>query len=123
MNRVERMLQELPDDGLPQTGFEIDPNRTAIVITDPQNDFLHPDGVAYGVCGESVEENGTVDNLLKLMQLSKESGLRLFISPHYYYPTDPRLEVRRDARTGDAQHSHVRSQGRAQPRRLRKLRS
>ena len=34
MNRVERMMQELPDDGLPQTGFEIDPGRTALVITD-----------------------------------------------------------------------------------------
>ena len=88
MNRVEKMMQELPDDGLPQTGFEIDLERTAFVVTDPQNDFLHTEGVAYPVCGESIEENGTVDNLLKLMQASKESGLRMFVSPHYYYPTD-----------------------------------
>jgi len=27
-----------------EIGFEIDPERTAVVITDPQNDFLSPDG-------------------------------------------------------------------------------
>ena len=47
---------------LPDPGFVIDKS-TAIVITDPQNDFLSPDGVTWGVVGESVTKNGTVDNL------------------------------------------------------------
>lgn len=88
MNRVEKMIEELPNDELPDVGFAIEPGRTALVITDPQNDFLHPDGVAYGVCGESIEENGTVENLLRLMKVANECELRLFVSPHYYYPTD-----------------------------------
>ncbi len=29
---------------LPDPGMEIDRARTAVVITDPQNDFLSPDG-------------------------------------------------------------------------------
>jgi hypothetical protein len=33
------------NDGLPMPGFAIDPGSTAIVITDPQNDFLSPQGV------------------------------------------------------------------------------
>ena len=45
---------------LPNPGMQIDKSRTALVITDPQNDFLSPDGVTWGVVGESVTENHTV---------------------------------------------------------------
>ena len=73
---------------LPNPGMEIDPSCTALVITDPQNDFLSPDGVTWGVVGESVTENHTVENLEALLKAAKESKLLVFISPHYYYPTD-----------------------------------
>ena len=41
--------------------MQIDPERTALVITHPQNDFLSPEGVTWGVVGESVTENNTVE--------------------------------------------------------------
>jgi nicotinamidase-related amidase len=66
---------------LPNPGMQIDPERTALVITDPQNDFLSPDGVTWGVVGKSVTENNTV-------KVAKENNIPVFISPHYYYPTD-----------------------------------
>jgi len=72
---------------LPDPGFVID-NTTAIVITDPQNDFLSPDGVTWGLVGESVKTNGTVENLETLFKLAKENGIPVFISPHYYYDHD-----------------------------------
>ena len=87
-NRVEKWLDELGTPALPVPGFEIESGRTALVITDPQNDFLHPDGVAWGACGESATENNTVANLTTLMETAIETGMQLFISPHYYYPTD-----------------------------------
>ncbi len=65
-----------------------DPNNTALVVTDPQNDFLSPDGVAWGVVGESVTENHTVQNLDSLFKTAKSEGFPVFISPHYYYPHD-----------------------------------
>ncbi|MBL4618898.1 MAG: cysteine hydrolase [Marinicaulis sp.] len=74
--------------GLPQTDMAIVKGATAIVITDPQIDFLSPDGVTWGVVGESVTEHGTVENLGKLMKAAKENDMPLFISPHHYYPTD-----------------------------------
>ena len=52
MKRVGRRLEEMGDPGLPIPGFEIEAVHTAVVITDPQNDFLHPDGVAWGACGQ-----------------------------------------------------------------------
>ncbi|WP_103865187.1 cysteine hydrolase [Aquimarina sp. I32.4] len=72
---------------LPDPGFTVD-SRTAIVITDPQNDFLSPDGVAWGVVGESVTANNTVENLEKLFKVAKKKGITVFISPHYYYKHD-----------------------------------
>ena len=73
---------------LPDPGMEIVSGRTAILITDPQNDFLSPGGVTWGVVGNSVTENNTVEHIESLMKAAKANDLPLFISPHYYYPTD-----------------------------------
>jgi len=73
---------------LPDPGLTIDPQRTALVITDPQNDFLSPKGATWGLVGASVQANGTVANIETLMKTAKASGIEVFISPHYYYPTD-----------------------------------
>ncbi len=61
---------------------------TALVITDPQNDFLSPDGVTWELVGKSVEANNTVENIERLLEAAKAGGYTLFVSPHYYYPTD-----------------------------------
>jgi len=74
--------------GLPDPGMKLDKERTALVVTDPQNDFLSPEGVTWGVVGESVTENNTVGNIESLFKAAKENNLPVFISPHYYYPTD-----------------------------------
>jgi nicotinamidase-related amidase len=73
---------------LPDPGMTITPGNTALVITDPQNDFLSPKGVTWGVVGESVTENNTVANIESLFKAAKQNGVPVFISPHYYYPTD-----------------------------------
>lgn len=76
------------EPGLPQTDMVVSAGDTAVVITDPQIDFLSPDGVTWAVVGESVTEHGVVENLERLMKSAKESGMPLFISPHHYYPSD-----------------------------------
>ena len=73
---------------LPDPGVTIVPGRTALLITDPQNDFLSPDGVAWGVVGKSVTENNTVENIDALFKAAKANDIPVFVSPHYYYPTD-----------------------------------
>jgi nicotinamidase-related amidase len=73
---------------LPDPGMDVDASNTALVITDPQNDFLSPDGVTWGVVGESVTENNTVANIGTLLETAKANGIQVFVSPHYYYPTD-----------------------------------
>ena len=73
---------------LPNPGMEIDPSRTALVVTDPQIDFLSPAGVAWGVVGKNVEANNTVEHIEHLLKTAKAEGIPVFISPHYYYPHD-----------------------------------
>lgn len=72
---------------LPDPKMEID-DRTALVLTDPQNDFLSPKGATWGVVGKSVTENNTVANIESLLKTAKATNIPVFISPHYYYPTD-----------------------------------
>jgi len=76
------------DDILPNPGFETTRENTAVVITDPQRDFLSEDGVVWQVVGPSVEANDTVAHLAQLLTTAHESGIPVFISPHYYYPHD-----------------------------------
>ena len=76
------------EPALPVTTVDISLSDTAIVITDPQIDFLSPDGVTWGVVGESVTEHGTVDNIGALIDTAKAEGMAVFVSPHHYYPSD-----------------------------------
>ncbi len=68
--------------------MDINSNDTAVLVTDPQNDFLSEKGVTWQLVGASVKENKTIDNIERLFQAAKKSGFEVFISPHYYYPTD-----------------------------------
>lgn len=74
--------------GLPKTEMKLDLGRTALVITDPQIDFLSPKGVTWQVIGESVQQHNTVANIGRLLQGAKRAGITVAISPHYYYPYD-----------------------------------
>jgi len=73
---------------LPDPGMTIVKGRTALVVTDPQNDFLSPNGVTWGVVGKSVTENNTVENINSLFKVAKQKNMPVFVSPHYYYPHD-----------------------------------
>jgi nicotinamidase-related amidase len=66
----------------------VDARRTALVITDLQNDFLSPGGIAWGLICESLTEHGTIENIESLLRAARRRGLPVFLSPHYYYPTD-----------------------------------
>jgi len=73
---------------LPQTDVTVDLNDTALVVVDPQIDFLSEQGVTWGVVGESVTEHNVVSNISHLFNAAKATGMTVAISPHYYYPTD-----------------------------------
>jgi biuret amidohydrolase len=61
---------------------------SALVFTDLHNDFLTPDGKAYGLIEESLARNNTAENIERLLRAARKVGMKLFVSPHYYYPHD-----------------------------------
>ncbi|MBW4445105.1 MAG: cysteine hydrolase [Plectolyngbya sp. WJT66-NPBG17] len=68
--------------------MEINKSDTAVVIIDPQNDVLNEKGVPWHLVSNSVKENKTVENIERVFKAAKQYGFEVFISPHYYYPTD-----------------------------------
>ncbi len=85
---AENPYAEPAEPALPQSTMELDLARAALVVTDPQIDFLSPDGVTWGVVGASVEHHNTVENIERLFKAAKARDMTVAISPHYYYPTD-----------------------------------
>src|SRR5262249_11243285 len=75
---------------LPTPGLVIEQPRTALVITDLQNDFLSPGGAAWGLVKDSLAANNTVENIEALLRAARDGGYPVFLSPHYYYPSDGR---------------------------------
>lgn len=67
--------------------FIID-EHTAIVMTDPQNDFLSEKGKGWGLFGENITKNGTVEHLRQIFDVAAKKNMLVFISPHYYYKHD-----------------------------------
>jgi nicotinamidase-related amidase len=68
--------------------MEISGADTAIVFVDPQNDVLSERGANWAALGASITENGTVANITKIFEAAKTNGYLVFISPHYFFPTD-----------------------------------
>ena len=68
--------------------MDINSSDTAVVVIDPQNDFLSEKGATWELVGDSVKENGTIENIEQLFKTAKDHSYDVFISPHYYYPSD-----------------------------------
>jgi nicotinamidase-related amidase len=71
----------------------IDAERSALVFTDLHNDFLSANGKAFALIQESLARNHTAENIERLMRAAKSVAMRMFVSPHYYYPHDQRWGV------------------------------
>lgn len=66
----------------------LDKARTAVLITDPQNDFLSPDGKLYGLLADNLKELGTIGNIERLMKTAKKTGVALAVDPLVYTALD-----------------------------------
>jgi nicotinamidase-related amidase len=68
--------------------MRINKHDTAVVFTDPQNEVLSEKGLGWPLLRESLQENNTIENMERLFKAAKAHGFEVFISPHYFYPTD-----------------------------------
>lgn len=102
--------------------MEINRTDTAVVFIDPQNDVLSESGINWDAVGASVTENGTVEHMERIFEAAKAGEYEVFISPHYFYPTDngwhmngpletSELETHTFARTGQLDLTGFRGSG------------
>jgi len=68
--------------------MNIDKNGTAIVCVDHRNGVLCGTGRAWPSVRKSLRENNTIENMERIFKAAKAHGFEVFISPHYFYPTD-----------------------------------
>ncbi len=85
---AEDPYAEPAEPGLPASNMELDFPHVALLVTDPQIDFLSEDGVTWGLVGKNATELNTVETIERLFKAAKQAGVIVVVSPHYYFPTD-----------------------------------
>ncbi len=65
--------------------MSLDTDRTALLLIDPQVDFLDPSSVVWDVIGEEVERVGVLAKLVRLREAALAAGMPVFYSPHLYH--------------------------------------
>ncbi|RDJ13919.1 isochorismatase family protein [Rhizobium grahamii] len=78
---------------LTKGNMKLDVSKAALVVIDPQNDFMNPKGLAWPVVGEAVTEHQVVPHLTQLFEAAKKAGMVVAISPHHYYEWDHTWKV------------------------------
>ena len=63
---------------------KFDLKSTALLIIDPQNDFLSEKGAVWDLIGSEVQKYNVVEKLKQLREMAKKVGMQVFYSPHYY---------------------------------------
>lgn len=85
------------DRRLPE--HDVDPARTALLVIDPVNDFLHEEGAAWEMTKSTVKKNDVVAQLARLTQGARASGVPVIFGPT---PTPPRTTPTRNCSGGAA---------------------
>lgn len=57
-------------------------NMDAIILIDPYNDFLHPDGKLYSRLEESLKKTNTIENLHKLLKIARAKHIPIYYCLH-----------------------------------------
>jgi len=73
---------------MPREKVKIDLSKTAMFVTDPQNDFLSKGSPVWGLVGPTVIKNKVVEKERTLKALAKKIGIPVFYSTHMYTPKD-----------------------------------
>ena len=64
-------------------------SRTGLLLVDPYNDFLHPDGKSYVKSKEVIEGVKLLENMSRIIQTAREVQIKIFYVPHHRSePTD-----------------------------------
>jgi ureidoacrylate peracid hydrolase len=67
---------------------QFEPKRTALLVIDPVNDFLHEDGAAWEMTKSTVKKNDVVAQLARLTAGARDAGVPVLFGPMAYTEED-----------------------------------
>lgn len=73
---------------MPKQTLEIEKSKTAIMIIDPQNDFMSEQSPIWALVGPSVKGQNLIKHLQQLIKAAEENEMFVFYSPHMYTQND-----------------------------------
>jgi len=65
--------------------YSYNPQRSAILLVDPYNEFLSEGGLLYALSKETLEANNAIANMRALVDAARESGMKVIYVPHHHY--------------------------------------
>lgn len=71
----------------PET-VHFEPDRTALLVIDPVNDFLHEDGAAWEMTKSTVKKNDVIAQLQRLIAGARAAGVPVLFGPMAYTAED-----------------------------------
>jgi nicotinamidase-related amidase len=69
-------------------GRTFDPGRTALLVIDPVNDFLSPEGAAWELTESTVKKHDVIGHLRHLVDGAREQGIAVMYGPMAYTSGD-----------------------------------
>ena len=81
----KRVATYLPKE---ETEISFPPNRTALLIIDPVNDFLSEGGADWDMTKTTVEMNNVIENLKRLIEGTRELSIPVLFSPMAFTEED-----------------------------------
>ena len=64
--------------------YSYDPERSAILLVDPYNEFLSEGGILCPLSKETLEANNAIANMIDVVQAARKSGVKVIYVPHHH---------------------------------------
>ena len=65
--------------------YDYNPERSAILLVDPYNEFLSEGGILYPLSKETLDANNAIENMKKLVDGARQSGVKVIYVPHHHF--------------------------------------
>ncbi|MCA1573713.1 MAG: isochorismatase family protein, partial [Acidobacteria bacterium] len=69
-------------------GISFPPDRTALLVIDPVNDFLSEGGAGWELVKNTVEKNDVIGNLKRAIEVARGHGIPVLFGPMAYTEED-----------------------------------
>ena len=76
------MFSVLTIQGGVAQSYDYDPERSAILLVDPYNEFLSEGGILYPLSKETLDANNAIENMKKLVDGARQSGDKVMYVQH-----------------------------------------